>query len=171
MILKISSRYTVVQCPLTIQLNHVPQCAIPVFEGLLPEPHNAIVLKLLYLLCQWHGLAKLRMHTDETLQWMDDVTKSLRNAIRTFEVDTCPAFWTKELKCEAQCRQRCEAHACAQHEHMDTTGPTPARKPKTFNLCTYKFHALGDYPTSIRMFGTTDSYSTQQVHVYCICIH
>ncbi|KAJ3724782.1 hypothetical protein C8R42DRAFT_640705 [Lentinula raphanica] len=32
---------------------------------------------------------------------------------------------------------------------------------KLFNLNTYKFHALGDYPWTIRTFGTTDSYSTQ----------
>ncbi|KAJ3768539.1 hypothetical protein FB446DRAFT_608422, partial [Lentinula raphanica] len=36
---------------------------------------------------------------------------------------------------------------------------------KLFNLNTYKFHALGDYPWTIRTFGTTDSYSTQLVRV------
>ncbi|KAK0243613.1 hypothetical protein EDD85DRAFT_918032 [Armillaria nabsnona] len=30
-----------------------------------------------------------------------------------------------------------------------------------FNLSTYKYHAMGDYPGMIRAFGTTDSYSTQ----------
>ena len=34
---------------------------------------------------------------------------------------------------------------------------------KTLNLNTYKFHALGDYVATIRLFGTTDSYSTQLV--------
>ena len=33
-------------------------------------------------------------------------------------------------------------------------------KKKTLNLNTYKFHALGDYVATIRLFGTTDSYST-----------
>ncbi|KAG2037989.1 hypothetical protein BDR03DRAFT_862933, partial [Suillus americanus] len=32
---------------------------------------------------------------------------------------------------------------------------------KSFNLFTYKFHALGDYVQSIRAFGTTDLYTTQ----------
>lgn len=37
-------------------------------------------------------------------------------------------------------------------------------KPKKlFNLFTYKLHALGDYVSTIRLFGTTDSYSTQIV--------
>lgn len=37
------------------------------------------------------------------------------------------------------------------------------RRDKTWNINTPKFHALGDYPAYIRLFGTTDSYSTQLV--------
>jgi hypothetical protein len=40
---------------------------------------------------------------------------------------------------------------------------TKVRKTKRLNLSTYKFHALADYVPTIRMFGTTDSYSTQTV--------
>ena len=36
-------------------------------------------------------------------------------------------------------------------------------RPKSFNLSTYKIHALGDYARTIRLFGTTDSYTTQIV--------
>jgi hypothetical protein len=42
-------------------------------------------------------------------------------------------------------------------------GSSAARKHKTLNLNTYKFHSLGDVVPTIRMFGTTDSYSTQMV--------
>ncbi|KIM52323.1 hypothetical protein SCLCIDRAFT_141368, partial [Scleroderma citrinum Foug A] len=42
-------------------------CSIPVFEKLLPEPHNTLVMTLLFLLCHWHGLAKLCMHMDEPM--------------------------------------------------------------------------------------------------------
>ncbi|KAN0088099.1 hypothetical protein V8E55_006720, partial [Tylopilus felleus] len=35
------------------------------------------------------------------------------------------------------------------------------RQPKVLNIQTYKIHSLADYPVQIRMFGTTDSYSTQ----------
>ncbi|KAJ7617570.1 hypothetical protein B0H17DRAFT_965353, partial [Mycena rosella] len=50
--------------------------------------------------------------------------------------------------------------------HTDTTltlfdGSTTPSKGKFLNLLTYKFHALGDYSSTIRLFGTTDSYSTQ----------
>ena len=38
------------------------------------------------------------------------------------------------------------------------------------NVFTVKFHFLGDYVRHIRLFGTTDSYSTQLVSSYvCSC--
>ena len=103
--------------------------------------------------------------TEETLEMMDEVTQSLGDSMCTFEVETCPTFPTKELKHEAQGRQHCEAQAHKQRHHMVST-ETPACKAKTLNLCLYKFHALGDYMTSIRMYGTTDSYSTQPVSTF-----
>jgi hypothetical protein len=39
------------------------------------------------------------------------------------------------------------------------------RKSKVLNLLTVKFHFLGDYVRHIRLFGTTDSYSTQLVSI------
>ena len=39
-------------------------------------------------------------------------------------------------------------------------------KQKDLNLFTLKFHFLGDYVSSIRMFGCTDSFSTQLVHIH-----
>ena len=36
-------------------------------------------------------------------------------------------------------------------------------KRKKLNLQTYKYHALADYPGTIRRFGTTDNYNTQTV--------
>lgn len=36
-------------------------------------------------------------------------------------------------------------------------------QPKALNLNTYKMHALGDYVSTIRESGTTDSYSTETV--------
>ena len=143
----------------------VAQCTLPVFKELLPEPHNTVILELLYLLCHWHGLAKLRLHTNETLQIMDDVTSSLGNTLRKFGSNTCAAFSTHELKREALCRhcRKTQAHSSVK---STLTNSTTARQPKTLNLRTYKLHALGDYTTSIRIFGSTDSYSTQPVSTY-----
>jgi hypothetical protein len=49
----------------------------------------------------------------------------------------------------------------------NTTFPFPKlpAKIKILNICTYKLHALGDYVRTIRLFGTTDLYSTQIVSV------
>jgi hypothetical protein len=54
----------------------------------------------------------------------------------------------------------------------NTALPAKERKKKKFNISTYKFHALGDYVRTIRMFGTTDSYSTQTVSevTFFVCI-
>ena len=93
---------------------------------------------------------------------MDDVTCSLGNTLRKFASNTCAAFSTHELKREALCRRRRKTQA---HSSVTSTltNSTTARQPKTLNLRTYKLHALGDYTSSIRMFGSTDSYSTQSV--------
>ena len=85
------------------------QCLIPVFEGLFPDPHNTQVLRLLFLLCHWHGLAKLCLHTDETLIIFEKVTRDLGDCIHSFTADTCPHFTTKELAREAEARQRRQA--------------------------------------------------------------
>jgi hypothetical protein len=92
----------------TWALTSIFQCAIPVFDGLLPEPHNTAIINLLYLLAFWHSLAKLRLHTDLTLDVMDKVTVALGNALRAFSTKTCAAFDTHELKRETEARNRRE---------------------------------------------------------------
>ncbi|EGO18986.1 hypothetical protein SERLADRAFT_443529 [Serpula lacrymans var. lacrymans S7.9] len=138
------------------------QCAIPAFEGLLPEPHNKNILNLLFIMAQWHGLAKLRMHSDETLEFLDQATTLLGHQLCKFQQETCPAFNTKELQREIDARNRRQAKQ--QSSSSNARAPLSnnnARQPKAFNLNTYKVHALGDYAATIRRLGTTDSYSTQ----------
>lgn len=58
------------------------------------------------------------------------------------------------------------AKCCAATEDLDSKDTSVAddgRRVKTLNLNTYKWHALGDVVPAIRLFGTTDSYSTQIV--------
>lgn len=142
---------------------HKCQCAIPAFDGLLPEPHNRSILALLYTCASWHALAKLRMHTDDTLDLLDAATVLLGKQLRHFEKYTCAAFDTYELKREAERRQRQQLRNLAGNGEATASTPQTARRRKTFNLKTYKLHALGDYSTCIRRFGTTDSYSTEPV--------
>jgi hypothetical protein len=140
------------------------QCSIPVFDGLFAEPHNSAIQRLLFLCAHWHGLAKLRMHSDVTLSIMDEATASLGKAFRDFSSNMCPTYKTKELRRECDARRRRRS----KHANASTkTAPPPGGEPlrKTFNLQTYKYHALDDYSRTIRRFGTTDSYSTAIVSI------
>jgi flagellar hook-associated protein FlgK len=145
------------------------QCAIPVLEGLLPEPHNEIVMTLLFRLAEWHALAKLRLHADSTLSHMDSVTTVLGQQLRRFMKDTCSQFKTKELPKEYAARGRRENRKEIKNTPTasNTASKAPAvageRKSKILNLAVYKVHALGDYVNTIRLFGTTDSFSSQIV--------
>ncbi|KAF6749073.1 hypothetical protein DFP72DRAFT_852928 [Ephemerocybe angulata] len=102
--------------------------------------------------------------------------------------DTCAAIATTELQREYQARKRREASAEKKRSlaGSSSTGSSKKRKlnsgeaevtetekggdgaraqdglrAKTLNLMTYKYHAMGDVAPCIRLFGTTDSYSTQ----------
>lgn len=138
-------------------ISFAEKCSIPVFEGLLPEPYNSVLLDLLFTLAEWHALAKLRIHTESTLSLLQFGTRSLGQLLRRFKSKVCDSFDTKELPKEEAARGRRHARR--------RPGPnvTAGKKQKPFNWITYKFHALGDYVPAIRWFGTTDSYSTQTV--------
>jgi hypothetical protein len=135
------------------------QTAIPVFEDLLPNPHNSSILRLLFHFAHWHGLAKLRMHTDTTTDILDTQTTVLGHLLRMFQSKVCAVYVTHELPREAQARHRRQAKSSSK-----PTEPRE-RKRRTFNLQTYKVHSLGDYVDTIKKYGTTDSYSTEPVGV------
>ncbi|EGN94895.1 hypothetical protein SERLA73DRAFT_155586 [Serpula lacrymans var. lacrymans S7.3] len=146
------------------------RCAMPVFQGLLSGSHNTIILDLIFALETWHAYAKLHLHTDDTLKFFDDATITLSQAVHKSLKTTCELYDTTELpQEEAACGRRTAALA-SKMANVGSQGlgqDDPARakytgpKRKKFNLTTYKYHALGDYPDTIRQFGTTDSYSTQ----------
>jgi hypothetical protein len=143
-----------------------------VFDGLLPEPHNGIVMRLLFTCVHWHSLAKLRMHTDITLDIMDDVTTSLGKAFREFQTKVCPAYQTYELPREEAARYRRKSKKATQGENSSAQSNPPA-KPKArvkreLNIQTYKFHSLGDYVETIRRYGTTDSYTTEVASCFIV---
>ena len=147
-------------------------------------------------MAHWHGLAKLRMHTDVTLELLSQVTISFGTKIRAFQEKTCAAFSTHELERERAARVRrqdkikkaaagtntnaqkggkatAETESNAQKGTKATTKTnsqprksSSGRQPKQFNLKSYKYHALGDYCNTIWRFGTTDSYSTQPVSLF-----
>jgi hypothetical protein len=63
-------------------------------------------MELLLTMAHWHGLAKMRVHNDRTLEVMDALTTSLGDKLRAFSTKTCPAFATRELRREFDARIR-----------------------------------------------------------------
>ena len=126
-------------------------------------------------MAHWHGLAKLRMHSDLTLEIMDQVTSTVGQQFREFKATVCSAYDTHELHQEAEARTRRRAKLAAkqdrrQKDKSSEQGVAIAEKAiknvqrtKAFNFQTYKFHALGDYVPTIRRYSTSDSYSTEPV--------
>jgi hypothetical protein len=145
------------------------QCSIPVFDGLLPQKHDTIVQKLLFELATWHGLAKLRLHTDTTLSNLETSTTRLGHLLRKFKTIVCAAYITRDLPSEEAARGRRQAAKAKKTAEADkpTQQPqsttTKKAKLRTFNMETYKLHSLPDVPASIRAFGVTENTSTKNV--------
>ncbi|EIW73875.1 hypothetical protein CONPUDRAFT_26644, partial [Coniophora puteana RWD-64-598 SS2] len=147
------------------------QCAMPVFDSVFPDrDHGKIILDLLFEYANWHAHAKLRLHTDDTLELFDQATVTLGQTTRKLQKLVCPAYDTRELPSETGARHR---RAAKLHIKNGKNPQLPGRahavdasrgvKPKRLNLETYKYHALGDHPNTIRQVGTTDNYTSQLV--------
>ncbi|KAJ3825180.1 hypothetical protein F5880DRAFT_1611327 [Lentinula raphanica] len=133
------------------------QCAIPVFENLFKDSeHDNRLSKLLYRLAEWHALAKLRLHSETTLGWLETITKEVGKLMRAFRDKTALDFETFELPREQEARAQRQGGTQA-----SSTNQSGSKKVRILNLFTYKFHAMGDYVPTIRLFATTDNYSTQ----------
>ena len=106
-ILKMSSRYTYTSWASMAYLDWLSdyQCCIPCFKGLLDEPHNRRLMKLLYRTAEWHGLAKLRLHTESSLTLLESLTTEFGLLIQNFQELTCSQFATTELPCEEATRK------------------------------------------------------------------
>ncbi|TFY51689.1 hypothetical protein EVJ58_g10435 [Rhodofomes roseus] len=159
---------------------------MPVFETCLPPPHDELVMTLLFKLALWHGLAKLRLHTEETVAIFHAATRSLGKIARQFLHKTCEAYETRELPKEEAARGRRKVAMLAKKGNKTTARRTqkkrrpgePTQPPSTegapavtvvqtvkrklLNLLTYKWHSLGDCPFAIPWFGCLDGVNTQQ---------
>ncbi|EGO30230.1 hypothetical protein SERLADRAFT_412306 [Serpula lacrymans var. lacrymans S7.9] len=93
-----------------------------------------------------------------------NVSAMKRLAARDFEdllQVTCSYYDTKELPQETSIRNRCVAALASKQDTAPTRDGSSGSKQKKLNLTTYKYHALADYPNTIRQKGTTDNYNTQ----------
>ncbi|KAJ3991076.1 hypothetical protein F5050DRAFT_1555962, partial [Lentinula boryana] len=142
------------------------QAAIPVFEGLFEDEHSDWLSKLLYQLAEWHALAKLCLHSEAMLEWLETTTKEVGIMMWAFRDKSASRFDTVEIPHEQDARARHQANALSQQPQSQMQVPSAnqaTRKTQTLNLFTYKFHAMGDYVSFIHLFGTTDNYSMQIV--------
>ncbi|KAI0082977.1 hypothetical protein BDY19DRAFT_872519, partial [Irpex rosettiformis] len=135
---------------------NVLKLAMPVVEGLLPEPLNTIVLDLLWACAVWHALAKLRVHTESTLNVLEVSTTSLGIAARRFAKE-CKRHNIQELPTEEAALNNTGKKSGNSKGKEKDTGP----KQKQLNLQTFKWHNICHYVEAIRRFGPTDGYSTQ----------
>ena len=60
-----------------------------------------MLLRLLYKAAEWHALARLRLHTDSTLDLLEMVTREFGRLMRQFRDKTSDTFDTVELPREA----------------------------------------------------------------------
>lgn len=108
------------------------------------------------------------MHTEDTLTLLEKATVKIGRELRSFRDSTGVSFTTMELPKETAIRAKRawdkQASSSQHNRQTQVSSAAPASaKVKRLNLSTYKLHALGDYVRMIRLFGTTDSYSTQIV--------
>lgn len=128
----------------------------------MPEDNDRI-LTLLYVILSWHGLAKLRLHSDATIKLLRQETVRLGKELRMFQKDVCSRYETYETPKEAASRVRAAASRMESAGAPANVEGISTRKRRTFNLSTSKIHALGDYVEEIVAYGTTDNFSTQLV--------
>jgi hypothetical protein len=110
----------------------------------------------------WHAYAKLRVHTEATLKSFDQITADLGVLHREVAFE-CKNYKTTELPKERSARIRRESK---NKGSASSGGP----KVKLLSLKTIKFHAIGDYPKTIRERGTTDNYTSQWVWMHLLLI-
>lgn len=118
-------------------------------------------------------MAKLRLHSESTVDILDELTTSLGEAFRHFTRVVCPSYHTKELPRETKARNRKKAATDASNSKSKSSladalrkagkEPTGGAIAKTYNIETYKHHSSGDVVDAIRRFGTTESYSSRVV--------
>jgi hypothetical protein len=143
----------------------VLQCAGPCFERLFPRPVDSQIQDLLFLMACWHASAKLRLHTETSLNLFRGMTTAFTRQIRQFANNVCPKFDTVETPSESAASVRADALRIKKKCRMSTQACCQGAKwmSKNFNIDTPKFHSIVHYPDAIATYGTTDSYSTQKV--------
>ena len=129
--------------------------------------------KLLFELAAWHGLAKLRLHTETIVRDLETSTTRLGDLLHVFQIEMCPQYQMFDLLAEEAARARRKAAAMKKNNMASSASAkadmrhkgkgSGSRQPQKFNLNTYKIHSLGGYAKVIWLYGSPDNYNSQVV--------
>lgn len=140
---------------------------------------------MLWYLLLFHGLAKLRMHSETTRQATERVSRDMCRTVREF-VKKTRNIKTRELPSIVDRNNRRQA-AKKKKTGTESTDKGTKKKVKNtlkkktkdgetvvvLNLVKFKFHHHCNTSEDILQFGPTDVYSTQSVRILlpfqCIC--
>ena len=100
------------------------------------------------------------MHTDTSLHLLDITMTALGAGLWHFVGVTCPNFATLETNSEYTKRRRRKTTSTSRSQG---SSEPMTRQLKTLSLKMIKLHFLGDYIECIKLFGTTDNYTTALV--------
>ncbi|EJC99913.1 uncharacterized protein FOMMEDRAFT_52477, partial [Fomitiporia mediterranea MF3/22] len=141
------------------------QCVILAFKDLLLKKYNKVVLNLLFILVTWHALAKLYIHTETTVWFLEEITTLLGYQVQYFKKTVCLAYNTHKLSKEIATQGHCQAALLnkGKVKGLDTKTIRYSVKTKTLNINILKFYSLSVYASVICQFSMTDLYSTQIV--------
>lgn len=102
-------------------------------------------MTLLYRTAEWHGLAKLRMHTDSSLDLLESLTTEFGLLMQSFQELTCSDFATMELPRETAARKRREAKGTGPSQstasrdqaavHPVVESPAPTSTQNSAGMC------------------------------------
>jgi hypothetical protein len=126
---------------------------------LFSKDHEDLLLDLLFDFNSFHAFAKLRLHTDDTLGFLDRFVTLFGNSLNSF-LDTTEDVETEELPRERAAREQREA---AKALAEGRPAPLSKKKTKTFPREAYKLHPGGDFTWFIRWLSTADQWSTRLV--------
>lgn len=121
-----------------------------------------MVLDTLFIVALWHGFAKMKMHTDISIQILRGLTAELGRVMRQYKRKVCSHFHTQETPTEYNCRMH-RLTKQGEQSMLNADNRRSRTVKKEYNDNTYKYHSLGDYVDAIIRFGATPSLSSQTV--------
>lgn len=138
-------------------------------DYVLLEPHNQILLDLFFELATWHGLAKLKMHTESTLQDLNNSLTCLEKDLHHFKKITYAVYITCNFPSEIAAQGRRTAALAVTYAQSNskakskTTGTSKSKKKsKAYNMDMTSLSSSRSKPTHQQAEDTTEASAPKQ---------